>query len=48
MPYQPMVFTCAQHNKPAIRLLNSREFYHAPDTGGSGSCLRTNRSANGL
>ena len=33
MPYQPMVFTCAQHNKPAIRLLNSREFYHTPDTG---------------
>lgn len=33
MTYQPMVFTCAQHNKPAIRLLNSREFYHTPDTG---------------
>lgn len=33
MTYQPMVFTCALHNKPAIRLLNSREFYHTPDTG---------------
>lgn len=33
MPYQPMVFTCAQHNKLVIRLLNSREFYHTPDTG---------------
>ena len=33
MPYQPMVFTGALHNKPAIRLLNSREFYHTPDTG---------------
>ena len=33
MTYQPMVFTCARHNKPVIRLLNSREFYHTPDTG---------------
>ena len=33
MTYQPMVFTCALHNKPAIRLLNSKEFYHTPDTG---------------
>ena len=33
MTYHPMVFTCALHNKPAIRLLNSREFYHTPDTG---------------
>ena len=33
MPYHPMVFTCVLHNKPAIRLLNSREFYHTPDTG---------------
>ena len=33
MTYQPMVFTCALHNKPVIRLLNSREFYHTPDTG---------------
>ena len=33
MTYQPMVFTCARHNKPAIRLLNSRAFYHTPDTG---------------
>ena len=33
MTYQPMSFTCAQHNKPAIRLLNSRQFYHTPDTG---------------
>ena len=33
MTYQPMVFTCALHNQPAIRLLNSREFYHTPDTG---------------
>ena len=33
MTYQPMVFTCDLHNKPAIRLLNSREFYHTPDTG---------------
>ena len=33
MTYQPTVFTCALHNKPAIRLLNSMEFYHTPDTG---------------
>ena len=33
MPYQPMVFTCAKHNRPAIRQLNSRQFYHTPDTG---------------
>ena len=31
--YQPMVFTCIEHNKPTIRLLNSREFYHEPYTG---------------
>ena len=36
MTYQPMSFTCAQHNKPAIRLLNSRECYHPPDTGEPG------------
>ena len=33
MTYQPMFFICAKHNLPAIRLLNSREFYHTPDTG---------------
>ena len=33
MTYQPMVFTCTKHNKPVIRLLNSRQFYHTPDTG---------------
>ena len=33
MTYYPMSFTCAKHNRPAIRLLGSREFYHTPDTG---------------
>ena len=33
MTYQPMSFVCAKHQKRAIRLLNSREFYHTPDDG---------------
>lgn len=33
MTYQPMVFTCVLHKRPVIRLLNSRDFYHTPDTG---------------
>ena len=33
MTYQPMVFTCVEHNKPTIRLRNSRQFYHKPDKG---------------